>query len=167
MTGLRARSPVEGMREAIDWCISSTLMFLSLSFFLLFLLSKNNYIIFFKKGQFYYAARVEACWWISDRGGRGLTGLLTEQVCRGTSIWKVLKIFGSDLARMWYIVRTADRAGICLTWSSICRKQGQCAHLFQLEMGVTHFNDSVGQAWGCRAFCYETCRVRREGDLAL
>ena len=46
MPGLRARSPVGGMRKATDWCISHTLMFLALflSFSLLPPLFANRWI---------------------------------------------------------------------------------------------------------------------------
>ena len=47
--GLRARSPFGCVWEANDWCISRTLMFLSLSFSLLFPLSKNKWIKSLKK----------------------------------------------------------------------------------------------------------------------
>ena len=49
MPGLRARSPVEGVWEAADWCFSHTSMFLSLSFSLPSPLSKNKYIKSLKK----------------------------------------------------------------------------------------------------------------------
>ena len=51
MPGLWARSPVRGMREATDWCIPSTSMFLSLSFSLPFPLSKTKENIFLKKNM--------------------------------------------------------------------------------------------------------------------
>ena len=44
MPGLWARSPVGGVPEATDRCVSHTVMFLSLSFFLPSPLSKNNFL---------------------------------------------------------------------------------------------------------------------------
>lgn len=65
---------------------------------------------------------------------------------------------------VWYPVRTL-RLGYAW-YRAARREQGQCAHLFQRKVGVSHFNDYGTGIWCCRASCYETCGGRREGDLA-